>query len=42
MIFEPNEVYTVSLAGLRAGTYNYYCVPHQAMNMTGRIKVRPR
>jgi plastocyanin len=42
MIIEPNEVYTVSLAGLRAGTYNYYCVPHQAMNMTGRIKVRPR
>jgi len=42
MIIEPNEVYTVSLAGLRAGTYNYYCVPHQAMNMTGRIRVRPR
>lgn len=42
MIFEPNEVYTVSLAGLPAGTYNYYCVPHQAMNMTGRIRVRAR
>jgi plastocyanin len=42
MIFEPNAVYTVSLAGLPAGTYNYYCLPHQAMNMTGRIKVRPR
>ncbi|MFL5465973.1 MAG: plastocyanin/azurin family copper-binding protein [Gemmatimonadaceae bacterium] len=42
IIFEPNEVYTVSLAGLPAGTYNYYCVPHQAMNMTGRIRVRAR
>ena len=42
LMIEPNEVYTVSLAGLRAGTYNYYCVPHQAMNMTGRIKVSPR
>ncbi|MFL5596414.1 MAG: plastocyanin/azurin family copper-binding protein [Gemmatimonadaceae bacterium] len=42
MIFESNEVYTVSLAGLPAGTYNYYCVPHQAMNMTGRIRVRAR
>ncbi|MFL5565758.1 MAG: plastocyanin/azurin family copper-binding protein [Gemmatimonadaceae bacterium] len=42
MIFEPNEVYTVSLAGLPAGTYNYYCVPHQAMNMTGRVRVRAR
>ena len=42
MIFQPNEVYAISLAGLPAGTYNYYCVPHQAMNMAGRIKVRPR
>ncbi|MFL5526427.1 MAG: plastocyanin/azurin family copper-binding protein [Gemmatimonadaceae bacterium] len=42
MIFESNEVYTVSLAGLPTGTYNYYCVPHQAMNMTGRIRVRAR
>ena len=42
MIFDPNAVYTVSLAGLPAGTYNYYCAPHLAMNMTGRIKVRPR
>jgi plastocyanin len=42
MIIEPNAVYTVSLAKLRAGSYSYYCVPHQAMNMTGRIKVRPR
>ncbi|MFL5489231.1 MAG: plastocyanin/azurin family copper-binding protein [Gemmatimonadaceae bacterium] len=42
MIFEPDEVYTVSLAGLPAGTYNYYCVPHQAMNMNGRIRVRAR
>jgi plastocyanin len=42
MIFEPKEVYTLSLAGLPAGAYNYYCLPHQAMNMTGRIAVRPR
>ena len=42
LMIEPNEVYTVSLVGLAAGTYNYYCVPHQAMNMTGRIKVSPR
>ncbi|HEX6626814.1 MAG TPA: plastocyanin/azurin family copper-binding protein [Gemmatimonadaceae bacterium] len=42
LIIEPNESYTVSLAGLRAGTYKYYCVPHQAMNMSGRIRVRAR
>jgi plastocyanin len=40
MLTEHNEVYTVSLAGLPAGTYKYYCLPHQAMNMTGRIRVR--
>ena len=39
MISDPNAVYTVSLAGLRAGTYNYYCAPHQAMKMVGRIRV---
>ena len=42
LLTEPNEVYTISLTGLRAGTYNYYCLPHQAMNMTGRIKIRSR
>ena len=42
LIIEPNEVYAISLAGLPAGTYNYYCLPHQAMNMTGRIRVRSR
>ena len=42
LIIEPNEVYRVSLAGLPAGTYNYYCLPHQAMNMSGRIRVRAR
>ncbi|HJP87038.1 MAG TPA: plastocyanin/azurin family copper-binding protein [Gemmatimonadaceae bacterium] len=40
MISEPNATYTISLAGLRPGTYNYHCVPHQAMNMVGRITVR--
>ena len=42
MVIEPKESYTVSLAGLPVGTYNYYCLPHQAMKMTGRIRVRPR
>ena len=42
MIIEPKESYTVSLAGLPAGTYNYYCLPHQTMNMSGRIRVRAR
>ncbi|HJP59921.1 MAG TPA: plastocyanin/azurin family copper-binding protein [Gemmatimonadaceae bacterium] len=41
MLSEPNETFTVSLAGLPPGTYRYYCLPHQAMKMVGRITVRP-
>ena len=41
MVSDPNETYTVSLAGLRPGTYRYYCAPHLAVNMVGRITVRP-
>ncbi|MFL5639601.1 MAG: plastocyanin/azurin family copper-binding protein [Gemmatimonadaceae bacterium] len=41
LLSEPNETYTVSLAGLRPGTYRYYCLPHLAMKMAGRITVRP-
>ena len=38
---EPNETYTVSLSGLRPGTYRYYCEPHLAVGMVGRITIRP-
>jgi len=41
LLSEPNETYTVSLAGLRPGTYRYYCLPHLALKMAGRITVRP-
>lgn len=41
MLTEPNETFTVSLAGLPPGTYRYYCAPHLAMKMVGRITVRP-
>lgn len=40
MLNDANETYTVSLAGLRPGTYRYYCEPHLAVNMVGRITVR--
>ena len=35
----PNETYTVSFANVPAGTYDYVCVPHAAMNMKGKITV---
>jgi plastocyanin len=41
MLSDENETYTVSLAGLRPGTYRYYCEPHLAVNMVGRITLRP-
>jgi plastocyanin len=40
MLMNPNEEYTVSFAGVPAGTYNYICTPHQAMNMKGTITVQ--
>jgi plastocyanin len=33
------DTYTVSFAGAPAGTYQYYCLPHQSVNMTGTITV---
>jgi plastocyanin len=35
-----NEEYTVSFAGVPAGTYNYTCTPHLAMNMRGTVRVQ--
>ncbi|HTK48969.1 MAG TPA: plastocyanin/azurin family copper-binding protein [Gemmatimonadaceae bacterium] len=36
----PNATYTVSFAGVPAGTYKYYCTPHLAMGMKGSITVQ--
>ena len=36
----PNATYTVSFAGVPAGTYKYYCTPHLAMGMKGTITVQ--
>ena len=40
MIMQPNEAYTVSFAKIPAGTYDYVCVPHLAMNMKGVVTVQ--
>jgi plastocyanin len=40
MMTNPNETYTVSFAGVPAGTYHYYCVPHLALGMKGIITVQ--
>ena len=41
LLQNPNETYEVSFAGVPAGTYNYHCTPHIAMNMKGVITVTP-
>lgn len=40
MLMNPNETYTVSFANVPAGKYDYICVPHLAMGMTGSITVQ--
>ena len=37
---QPTESYTVSFAGVKAGTYDYVCTPHVMMGMTGKITVQ--
>lgn len=36
----PGESYTVSFAGVPAGKYGYYCLPHLAMGMVARLTVQ--
>ena len=40
MLMQPNEAYTVSFAKVPAGSYNYICTPHAAMNMKAVITVQ--
>lgn len=40
LLTEANQVYTVSFANAPAGTYKFYCLPHQAMGMKGEITVQ--
>lgn len=35
----PNSTYTVSFAGVVPGDYKYFCTPHLAMGMVGKITV---
>lgn len=36
----PNEEYVISFAGVPAGTYDFFCTPHMAMNMKGKVTVK--
>jgi plastocyanin len=40
-LFSTNgESYTVTFAGVPAGTYRYYCTPHLALGMKGSLTIQ--
>jgi plastocyanin len=40
LLIAPNDAYTVSFAGTKAGTYKFYCTPHLALGMKGSVTVQ--
>ncbi len=36
----PNSTYTISFAGVKAGTYDYTCTPHEALGMNAKVTVQ--
>jgi len=39
-LLNAKDTYAISFAGLPAGMYHYYCVPHLALGMHARIQVK--
>lgn len=39
MMLNANEDYTLSFAGIAPGTYEFFCTPHLAMGMKGKVTV---
>ena len=40
LLTEPNGIYTVNFAKAPAGDYKYYCLPHLALGMKGKLTVQ--
>ena len=40
LLLGPGERYTIVFDGVPAGRYVFYCLPHQALKMTGAVVVR--
>lgn len=40
MMINAGESYTISFAGVPAGSYDFHCTPHLAMNMKGKVIVQ--
>jgi plastocyanin len=40
LLTEPEAVYTINFAGAPTGDYKFYCLPHLALGMKGKITVQ--
>ena len=40
LLTDVNAIYTVNFAGAPAGEYKYYCLPHLALGMKGKLTVQ--
>ncbi len=40
LLTAPNDTYTVSFAGVKAGKYDFNCTPHLALGMKGVVTVQ--
>jgi len=40
LLTEPNAIYTVNFAKAPAGDYKFYCLPHLALGMKGKLTVQ--
>jgi plastocyanin len=40
LLMTPDQTYTISFAGAPTGTYHYYCTPHLALGMVGKVIVQ--
>ena len=41
LITDSLGVYQISFANAPAGTYNYYCIPHEALGMKATLIIQP-
>jgi plastocyanin len=41
LMLDPNSTYEIVFASLPNGEYKFYCTPHLAMGMTGKITIAP-
>lgn len=39
LVVEPNGTYSITFANTPAGEYKFYCLPHLANKMTGKVTV---